>query len=163
MNEGPKRSCPRPAMSVIHHPDLRKWPWTKIMILIQRYIHLAIVSILIVTDTVLYSHAGKLIVHNFVTLVFIFVCLCTAIVLCFFLFWLFLLRFSGGDSAIEKCNNTHSDCLKCDIYGLCKKCRKVLIVATGQCAETCPSGYELSWSTSVHQMGHVCSMTGSFI
>ncbi|XP_025202862.1 uncharacterized protein LOC112599946 [Melanaphis sacchari] len=71
--------------------------------------------------------------------------------------------YADNNSAIEKCNNTHSDCLKCDTDGLCKKCRKVLIVATGQCAETCPSGYEYTWSTNYHQMGRVCSITDKTI
>lgn len=82
---------------------------------------------------------------------------------CFFhsiFYWSITL--SDSNSAIKKCNNTHSDCLKCDIDGLCKKCRKVLIVATGQCAETCPLGYEYAWSTNEHQMGRVCSITGLF-
>lgn len=33
-------------------------------------------------------------------------------------------------------------------------------MATGQCAETCPSGYERTWSTNDHQMGRVCSLSG---
>lgn len=33
-------------------------------------------------------------------------------------------------------------------------------MATGQCAETCPSGYEYAWSTNDHQMGRVCSTIG---
>lgn len=70
---------------------------------------------------------------------------------------------AGSNSAIEKCNNTRSDCLKCDSDGLCKKCRKVLVVPTGQCAEACPSGYEYSWSTNDHQMGRVCSITDKTI
>lgn len=68
--------------------------------------------------------------------------------------------FADSNSAVENCNNTHSDCLKCDTDGLCKKCRKVLIVTTGQCAESCPLGYEYAWSTNSHQMGRVCSLTG---
>ncbi|VVC35666.1 Hypothetical protein CINCED_3A018599 [Cinara cedri] len=71
--------------------------------------------------------------------------------------------FPDSNRAIEKCNITHSDCLKCDTDGLCKKCRKVLIVTTGQCAETCPSGYEYTWSTNDHQMGRVCSITDKTI
>lgn len=71
--------------------------------------------------------------------------------------------YADNNSAVKKCNNTHSDCLKCDIDGLCKKCRKVLIVATGQCAETCPLGYEYAWSTNEHQMGRVCSITDKTI
>uniref|UniRef100_A0A2S2Q487 Uncharacterized protein n=1 Tax=Sipha flava TaxID=143950 RepID=A0A2S2Q487_9HEMI len=67
--------------------------------------------------------------------------------------------YADSTGAPEKCNESRSDCLKCDVDGICKKCRKVLIVATGQCAETCPSGYEHSWSTNDHQMGRVCSLT----
>lgn len=67
---------------------------------------------------------------------------------------------SDINSATENCTNTLSDCLKCDTDGLCKKCRKVLILATGQCAETCPLGYEYAWSTNEHQMGRVCSING---
>lgn len=71
-----------------------------------------------------------------------------------------LVFFVDTINTFEKCNNTQSDCLKCDVDGLCRKCRKVLIVATGQCADTCPSGYEYTWSTNDHQMGRVCSLTG---
>lgn len=73
------------------------------------------------------------------------------------------LFFADSSSALEKCSITQSDCLKCDVDGLCKKCKKVLIVTTGQCAETCPSGYENSWSTNDHQMGRVCSISGKIL
>ncbi|XP_050422192.1 uncharacterized protein LOC126834367 isoform X2 [Adelges cooleyi] len=65
----------------------------------------------------------------------------------------------SNNRTIERCNGTDSDCLKCDVDGFCKKCRKFLIVTTGQCVDTCPSGYEYTWSTNDHQMGRVCSLT----
>ncbi|XP_050542961.1 uncharacterized protein LOC126906401 [Daktulosphaira vitifoliae] len=63
------------------------------------------------------------------------------------------------NSKTNRCNNTSSDCLKCSIDGICKKCKKVLIVATGQCADACPSGYEFMWSTNEYHMGRICSVT----
>jgi hypothetical protein len=113
---------------------------------IPRKIQLVIVSILIIAETV-YSYAGKSIVVPFL-LPYSFSLTVRIII------------FPDSTGAPEKCNESRSDCLKCDVDGICKKCRKVLIVATGQCAETCPSGYEHSWSTNDHQMGRVCSLTG---
>lgn len=126
------------------------------MSLIQRSIQLAIILILIITEAI-YSYPGK-----FVILLYTFVFVTTANIT------LIITKnhnqksiiILDNNSAIEKCNDTHSDCLKCDVSGLCKKCRKVLIVTTGECAETCPSGYEFTWSTNDHQMGRVCSTTG---
>lgn len=126
------------------------------MSLIQRSIQLAIILILIITN-VIYSYPGKFIVP---LTMFLFVTIANYTYFYNTNHNQTFIIFLDSNSAIEKCNDTHSDCLKCDVSGLCKKCRKVLIVTTGQCAETCPSGYEYTWSTNDHQMGRVCSTTG---
>ncbi|GJQ73462.1 hypothetical protein Trydic_g13821 [Trypoxylus dichotomus] len=60
------------------------------------------------------------------------------------------------------CISSEPSCLKCGANG-CMKCPDLIIFPSRKCANICPHGHRIKWSTISDVMGRMCVHTGNFI